>query len=195
MKLYILISGVAMSLIAGLNIAFDLASPLWAVGGVIFCVLLQIALDALIALAIHFTPDRLYPVESPRFRVSEGERSLYLKLGVRTWKDKIPDLGGITGFSKRRLRAPDDPAYIEKYIVECHKGVLTHRLCYPMGLFVVLSLPGLYHFTIALPVAVINVFLHILPTMALRYNTPMLQKMLRRLKRKAADLRATLPRP
>ena len=187
MKLYLLIIGVAMAMIAGVNIACGVASPLYAAVAVVFCVVLQIALDALAALAVRLTPDRLYPAESPRYRVRGWEKKLYLKLGVRAWKDHIPDLGGIGGFSKKRLQSPDDPAYIEKYIIECHKGVLTHRLCYPLGLLVMLTLPNLCAFTIGLPVAVINLILNALPTMALRYNTPMLLGMLKRMRRKAVQ--------
>ena len=184
MKLYLLIITMAMATIAGINIACEVASPLYVIIAVIFCVVLQVALDALAALSVCFTPDRLYPADSPRFRVSEREKRIYIKLGVRVWKEKIPDLGGIGGFSKGRLREPDDPAYIEKYIIECHKGVLTHRLCYPLGLLVMLTLPNLCALTIGLPVAVINLILNALPTMALRYNTPMLLGMLKRMERK-----------
>ncbi len=186
MKLYLLIIGAAMTVIAGVNIACGAASPLYATVAVVFCVVLQIILDALAALVIRLTPDRLYPADSPRYRVSAWEKKLYLKLGVRAWKDHIPDLGGIGGFSKRRLQAPDDPAYIEKYVIECHKGVLTHRLCYPLGLLVMLTLPNLCALTIGLPVAVINLILNALPTVALRYNTPMLLGMLKRMRRKQA---------
>ena len=187
MKLYLFIIGVAIAVITGINIACGVASPLYAVVAVVFCVVLQIALDALAALAIRLTPDRLYPAESPRYRVRGWEKKLYLKLGVRAWKDHIPDLGGIGGFSKKRLQSPDDPAYIEKYVIECHKGVLTHRLCYPLGLLVMLTLPNLCALTIGLPGAVNNLILNALPTMALRYNTPMLLGMLRRMRRKAVQ--------
>lgn len=184
MKLYLFIIGVAMAAIAGINMACGIASPLYAALAVIFCVALQIILDSLAALAVRLTPDRLYPAESPRYRVRPWEKKLYLKLGVRAWKDHIPDLGGIGGFSKKRLQSPDDPAYIEKYVIECHKGVLTHRLCYLLGLIVMLTLPNLCALTIGLPVAVINLILNALPTMALRYNTPMLLGMLKRMRRK-----------
>ena len=170
MKLYLTIIGVAMTLIAGINIACGVASPLYAAVAVVFCVVLQSILDSVAALAIRLTPDRLYPAESPRYRVSGWEKKLYLKLGVRAWKDHIPDLGGIGGFSKKRLQSPDAPAYVEKYVIECHKGVLT--------------LPGLCALTIGLPVAVINLMLNALPTMALRYNTPMLLRMLQRMRQK-----------
>lgn len=185
MKLYLSIIGVAAVIIAGINILCGVASPLYASVAVVFCVVLQIALDGLTALAIRLTPDRLYPADSPRYRVSDREKKLYLRLGVRAWKDRIPDLGGIGGFSKKKLKQPDDPAYIEKYVIECHKGVLTHRICYLLGLPVMLTLPNLCALTIGLPVAVVNLVLNILPTVALRYNTPMLLRMLKRMKRLA----------
>ena len=62
--------------------------------------------------------------------------------------------------------------------------MLIHRICYPLGLLVMLTLPNLCALTIGLPVAVISLILNALPTMALRYNTPMLLGMLKRLKRK-----------
>ena len=62
--------------------------------------------------------------------------------------------------------------------------MLTHRLCYPLGLLVMLTLPNLCALTIGRPVTVINVVLNVLPTMALRYNTPMLLGMLQRMRRK-----------
>ena len=187
MKLYLTIIGVAMAIIAAVNIVCGVASPLYAALAVVFCVVLQISLDSLAAVVIRLTPDRLYPADSPRYRVTDREKKLYLKLGVRAWKDHIPDLGSIGGFSKKRLKEPDDPAYIEKFIIECHKGVLTHRICYPLGLLVMLTLPNLCSLTIGLPVAVINLILNAMPTMALRYNTPMLLGMLKRMRRKAGQ--------
>ena len=187
MKLYLTIIGAAMAIIAAVNIVCGVASPLYAALAVVFCVVLQISLDSLAAVVVRLTPDRLYPADSPRYRVTDREKKLYLKLGVRAWKDHIPDLGSIGGFSKKRLKEPDDPAYIEKFIIECHKGVLTHRICYPLGLLVMLTLPNLCSLTIGLPVAVINIILNAMPTMALRYNTPMLLGMLKRMRRKAVQ--------
>ena len=46
-----------------------------------------------------------------------------------------------------------------------------------------LFVPGIGALSIALPVALVNLFLNILPTLVLRYNTPKLKSMLLRLKR------------
>ena len=115
--------------------------------------------------------------------MSEAEKRLYKKLKVRRWKDKVWELGGLGGFSKKKLKEPDRPEYIEKFIIECNKGVLTHRLSYPIGFLAMLTLPNLCSLTVALPVAIVNLFLNVLPTLALRYNTPKLKAMLKRLQR------------
>ena len=92
--------------------------------------------------------------------------------------------GILCGFSKKKLLEPSNPQYIEKFIIECNKGVATHRLSYPIGFLAMLTLSGVCPFTIALPVALVTLFLNILPTLALRYNTPKLKAMLKRMQRK-----------
>ena len=185
MTLYLSIIGVAMVLIAAVNILSGTAAWHFVIPAVVLCTAAQFALDGLIALVINKLPDRLFGVENPLYRVSETEKRLYKALKVRKWKDKVWELGGLGGFSKKNLAEPDSPAYIEKFIIECNKGVLTHRLSYPIGFLPMLLLPGVCAFSIALPVAVVNLFLNILPTLALRYNTPKLKALLQRIKKKA----------
>lgn len=184
MKMYLSIIGVTMLIVSALNIAFDVASWYYVVLAVVWCVVAQFAVDGLIAIIIKLTPDRWYGVDNPRYNVSERETELYKKLNVRRWKDKVWELGGVGGFSKKALLEPDSPEYIEKFIIECNKGVLTHRLAYPVGVIVMLSLFNVCSFTIALPCAIVNLFLNVLPTIVLRYNTPKLKTLLKRLKRK-----------
>jgi hypothetical protein len=184
MKLYLLTIGIAMALISACNIIAQTASWYWIIIAVVWCTALQFALDGSIAIVINKMPDRWFGVNNPLYRVSQKERELYKKLKVRLWKDKVWELGGIGGFSKKNLRDPSDPNYIEKFIIECNKGVLTHRLSYPIGFLAMLTLPGICSLTIALPVAMVNLYLNILPTLALRYNTPKLKAMLDRLNRK-----------
>lgn len=183
MKLYLSVIGVAVATISTVNAILGVAPWHYAVIATVFCTALQFALDGLIAIVINKMPDGWFGVDNALYRVSDRERVLYKKLKVRCWKDKVWELGGLGGFSKKALREPNNPAYIEKFIIECNKGVATHRLSYPIGFLAMLTLPGVCSLTIALPVAVVNLFLNVLPTLALRYNTPMLQLMLKRLKR------------
>ena len=186
MKLYLSTIGIAMAIISALNILFDVASWYYVIIAVVWCTALQFALDGLIAIIINNMPDAWFGVENRLYFVSKRERELYKKLKVRRWKDKVWELGGLGGFSKKQLKEPDDPEYIEKFIIECNKGVLTHRLSYPIGFLAMFTLPNACALTIALPVAIVNLFLNILPTLALRYNTPMLISILKRLKRKTS---------
>lgn len=187
MKLYLGVIGIAMLVISVFNVLLETATWYYIIVAVVWCTALQFALDGLIAIAINKMPDRWFGVNNRLYYVTQKEKALYKKLKVRLWKDKIWELGGLGGFSKKKLREPDDPKYLEKFIIECNKGVLTHRLSYPIGFLAMLTLSSPCAFTIALPVAVVNLFLNILPTMALRYNTPMLKSILARMERKRQD--------
>ncbi|MEE1049244.1 MAG: hypothetical protein U0M60_17725 [Clostridia bacterium] len=191
MKFYLTVIGVAMLIISAVNIIFDTAAWYNIIILVVVCTALQFALDGLIAIIINKMPDKLFGVDSPLYNVSEVEKSFYKKLKVRSWKDKVWELGGLGGFSKKNLANPNSPEYIEKFIIECNKGVLTHRLSYPIGFLPMLLIPNVCAFSIALPVAVVNLFLNILPTIILRYNTPKLKLMLKRMKKKSEIMNIT----
>lgn len=187
MKLYLSTIGISMAIISIINILCGTAPWYYVIIAVVWCTALQFAFDGLIAIIINKMPDRWFGVDNPLYKVSDRERNLYRKLKVREWKDKVWELGGLGGFSKKRLESPRDPEYIEKFIIECNKGMLTHRLSYPVGFLAMLTLPNVCALTIALPVATVNLFLNILPTLALRYNTPILMSVLSRLKRKKSS--------
>ena len=183
MKLYLSVIGVAMAIISAINIIFNAATWFNVIIAVVLCTAAQFAFDGLIAIIINKMPDRWFAVNNPLYNVSKFEQELYKKLKVRTWKDKIWELGGLGGFSKKNLANPNSTEYIEKFIIECNKGVLTHRLSYPIGFLPMLFIPNICALSIAFPVAIVNLFLNILPTLALRYNTPKLHAMLKRMNR------------
>ena len=177
-----------MLIVSAFNIALNTATWYYIIIAVILCTAAQFALDGLIAIIINKISDRFFGVNNPLYNVSEFERKLYKKLNVRTWKDKLWELGGLGGFSKKNLATPNSPEYIEKFIIECNKGVLTHRLSYPIGFLPMLLIPNVCVYSIALPIAVVNLFLNILPTLALRYNTPKLHAMLKRMNLKSVHI-------
>lgn len=180
MKLYLFIIGLAMFLISIVNLILNTASWYNIIIAVIICTVAQFALDGLIAIIINKMPDRLFGVNNSFYNVSLLENKFYKKIKVRRWKDKVWELGGLGGFSKKKLIDPNSIEYIEKFIIECNKGVLTHRLSYPIGFITMLFMPHILAFSIAFPVAIVNLFLNILPTLALRYNTPKLKMLLKR---------------
>lgn len=184
MKFYLTVIGVAMLIISAVNIIFGAAAWYNIIILVVVCTALQFALDGIIAIIINKMPDKLFGADNSLYNVSDFEKNLYKNLKVRKWKDKVWELGGLGGFSKKNLANPNSPEYIEKFIIECNKGVLTHRLSYPIGFLPMLFIPNICAFSIALPVAMVNLFLNILPTLILRYNTPKLKMLLQRMKRR-----------
>lgn len=186
MKFYLTVIGIAMLIISALNILCNTATWYTVIFLVILCTALQFALDGALAILINKMPDRWFGVDHPLYRVSEREKRFYKKIKVRAWKDKVWELGGLGGFSKKSLLNPNSPEYIEKFIIECNKGVLTHRLAYPIGFLPMLLIPGVCALSIACPVAIVNLFLNILPTIVLRYNTPKLQALFKKMSLKAA---------
>ena len=187
MKLYLSTIGISMIIIAASNIAIETASWYYVIFAVTWCTVLAFMLDAAIAIIVNKMPDRWFGAYNPLFNVSNREKELYKILRVRLWKDKVWELGGLGRFSKRKLLEPDNPTYIEKFVIECNKGVVTHTLSYPVGFVTMLPVFTTCSFTIALPVATVNLYLNILPTIALRYNTPKLKNLLSRLKRQSPD--------
>ena len=193
MKLYLSTIAVATVIISALNIFFGVAAWYYVIIAVIWCAALQFILDSTVALLIKISPDRWWGIDNPLFNVSDRSKRFYKAIKVRHWKDKVWELGGLGGFSKKRLEKPNDPDYVKKFIIECNKGVITHRLSYPIGFLAMLTLSGLPSLTVALPVAAVNLFLNVLPTIVLRYNTPKLKSKLtllnRRSKSNAQDIK------
>ncbi|MBQ4116041.1 MAG: hypothetical protein IJD37_01555 [Clostridia bacterium] len=191
MKLYLSVIGIAMLLISVVNIVFGTAAWYNVIIAVVLCTAAQFALDGLVAIIINKMPDKLFGIDNPLYVVSEAEKSFYKKIKVKSWKDSVWELGGLGGFSKKNLVEPGSPEYIEKFIVECNKGVLTHRLSYPIGFLPMLFMPKVCAFFVGFPVAVVNLFLNVLPTLVLRYNTPKLHAILKRLRRKTERIKET----
>ena len=184
MKLYLSVIGTAMFLISVTNILFNIAPWHSVIIAVVLCTAAEFLLDGLIAIIINKFPDKFFTADNPLYIVSDAEKIFYKKIKVRNWKDKVWELGSLGGFSKKSLTKPGSPEYIEKFIIECNKGVFTHRLSYPIGFLPMLLVPNVWTFSVALPVGVTNLFLNILPTLVLRYNTPKLQVILNRMNKK-----------
>lgn len=134
-----------------------------------------ILVDGLLAFFIRRLPARWFHRGRRIFCVSRRECRLYVLLGVRRWKDKIPELGVFTGFRKNKIYRPKDNEYIARFILECHYGVVIHLAGAAFGFLILLLYPAAYAPWVGIPVSLVNVLLNALPTFALRYNLPKLE--------------------
>ena len=168
----------AMAVIAAANAAAGLPL-LTAVGVTALLTAAVIAVDALFALLIRHLPARWFRYDRRLFRVGHGESRFYQAIAVKRWKGIVPDLGCFTSFPKQRLTAPSDPAYTERYLLEAAYGIVIHAVNIPTGFLILLLLPD-YAWTVALPVACVNLALSLLPLFLLRSNFPTIARLHRR---------------
>jgi len=157
---------------------------------VVLGVIAVFAVDALFAFITRRLPEKWFAPEAKLFSVSKREVDLYRRSKINVWKKYVPEWGCFTGFHKDKMREPSDSAYIGRFLLESNYGVLGHVLGAVFG-FLIMLLPFLRPFAMALPIAAVNFVLSILPTMVLRFNTPPLRRIYRRNlereKRKASE--------
>lgn len=148
------------------------------------CTVFQIAVDGLFAFIVNkCLPNKWFSHENKHFKVSKRTQKFYEKLKIRKWKDKVLELGALGGFRKNKLADPNNIEYIERFLLEINKGVVTHRLGYFFGFLDIFLFPLKYALVIAVPIAIVNLILSAMPTMVLRYNYPKLLAVHKRLSR------------
>lgn len=187
MVMYLTIIIVATILIAVLNIfcnpmAVDY-SWWWIVIATVVSVVIEIGIDGLFAGLVHAIPEKFFDPEKKFFNVSKKERKFYEKIKIKSWKDKVWELGALDGFRKNKIADPNNPVYLRKFLVKANIGMIVHIAGCIMGFAVMLFLPFNFYVTIGLPVALVGFVLNIMPLMVLRYNTPKLKAAYERARR------------
>lgn len=136
-----------------------------------------------VAIIIRLLPKSWFDYNKIIYHVSEKEKNFLVKIGIRRWKDKIPDLGGIVHFKKSNLVDSQNPKYLKKFITETCYGEMLHIFCIISAFLSLLFVPNQLLLSKALPIALIYSFLNIPSILIQRYNRPRLLKQLKRLER------------
>ena len=183
MVLYSIIIVISMIVTSVLNILFNpLYHDQWWLY-IIFTLALTIIVilvDALVAIIIRKMPEKWFQKDKGIFRTSEAELKFYNFLRVQKWKNYVPELGSFTGFHKNHVANPFDNEYIARFILEARYGIAIHFYSVPASFLILLLDWRMYSgqsniwLTIALPVAVINAILIVLPAFVLKHNLPRL---------------------
>ena len=146
----------------------------WEVLLVCGCAIVAVVIvDAIVATCCRLLPKRCVPYEGKVFRVSKREKLFYERVGIRKWKDKIPEIGHFTGFRKTKVEAPKSIEYVERFLLECRYGEVGHFVSCIFGFILLIPLPFLptYSLAVTLPVAIINALLNLPSLLILRYNS------------------------
>lgn len=180
MKLYGTIIFLVNFFVALFNVIFNKSiSTLWAIFGTILCTVCVIIVDAIIALIFSRLSDKYYDENAKICNISKKQIRIYEKLGIKHWKDKVPELGALNHFSKSKIDAPKDNKYLHKFLIESVKGIRVHLVSSILG-FIVLIVPmPQTWYQIGLYVAITNFVLNIMPLMILQYNIPKLKMLIK----------------
>ena len=133
--------------------------------------IIVIIIDGITAGIARSLPQKLAELTTRIFKVSKKERTFYSKIGIKKWKDKIPEIGHFTGFRKNKISDPKNPEYIKRFINESAYGEIGHFLSIFTGILLLLIpiFPQVW-FSISLGVIIVNGILNIPPIIVLRYN-------------------------
>ena len=160
----------------------------WVIAILAGCVIVEFALDGLMAYLIHELPDKWFEPDKKLYKVGKKERKLYEFLKVKKWKDKVWELGGLGGFRKNKIVDANDYNYLKQFIIESNKGIVIHWAGIVIGCVLMLIIPIEFILTVSLPVCVVNAILNIMPICVLRYNIPKLEVAMQRAKRNKEKL-------
>ena len=181
---YIFIILIMMGVISGLNIAFN---PMYDwyiyIIAVVAYVIVVIIIDAIVATVIRKMPEKYFDYHKKVFTTTKGEAKFYKVIGVKKWKEHVPELGMFTGFRKNKIENPKDPTYLARYILEACYGIVIHFWSVPASFLIMLLDFKMYTgnsnlwLFVALPVAIVNAILIVLPAFILKYNLPKLVRL------------------
>jgi hypothetical protein len=181
MLLYTLIISIATVIIILANFfiagSLDLNNLLWLTIDTVTGVIAIIAWDGLMAFIIRRAlPMSWFSPGKKIFQVSKKEKKFYQSIKIKSWKDKIPELGGFTSFHKNELSSSNDVEYLKRFIIESNYGVIIHVENALLGLLIFL-IPMCSAPSIWIPIFAVNFVLSMLPVFVLRYVTHTLNRL------------------
>ena len=152
---------------------------------VLFSVAMCIVFDGVVAIIFcKFIPEKAYIKENCLFKVPKFERNIYNIIKIKNWKDYTLELGFLNGFRKNKIESPYDNNYIQKFIIECNRGYLTHLIAIFICTPLIFISPEKLRFTIILPIVITNAIINFMSVAILRNNVYKLYRIYEKNERK-----------
>lgn len=170
MKLYIFLIILANVVIDVINILFVESAWYVIVAFTALSTIVAFIIDLILAVVIRRLPEKWFNPQKKVFKIFNFEKRLYECIGVKKFKDKIPELGKYSGFRKNHVVDPKNPDYLYRFMMECCYGEVIHIISVPIGVLAMFCMPKTLWLTSGLPVVIVNAILCALPYFVLRYN-------------------------
>lgn len=133
------------------------------------------------AIIIRMLPQKWFVPENKIYIVKDKERQFLLSIGIKKWKDKIPELGQTVNFKKDKLADANSATYIRKFLIETCYAETLHISCCVTALIAMFFMPDGNFWNISFPIAVIYSIYNLPSILIQRYNRPRLIAQLKRL--------------
>ena len=167
---------ISLTLIIALNTLLSSLSFGYVLGSTMLAFLIVFVIDAVVAAIVHAIPENKINPFSRCYKTGKKERKFYEKLGVKKWKDIIPESGKyLCHFAKDKVYEPNNNEYVLKFLREtCYAGIM-HIVSIFLGFVPLIFLPE--KLNIVLAICLVNAFLQLLPVIVQRYNRDRLYKL------------------
>lgn len=141
-------------------------------------VIAVVAIDGITAFIVRWLlPEKWFKTRNEVFVAHKNEQLFLDKIGIKKWKDHIPELGFFTAFRKNKISDPKNNQYVERYIMEANYGVTVHFASVLLGFAVIFIYPIKECLCFGIPVAVVNAICNLSSFAILRYNLPKLHRL------------------
>lgn len=178
--MYLIFILISMSVIATINGLLLSAYNVWYIIFIdVSSTIVMLIIDALIAVVIRYVfPLKWFSADKMILSAGKTEKLLLERLGIKKWKDKVPELGGFSSFHKDKIYNPRSTEYLKRFVSESNVGIICHILGGVLGFSILFFKPFCMLVSVCLPVVIINLFLNMLPAEVLRYNLYKLRKLI-----------------
>lgn len=182
----IIFIGTLISTLLGVFVGVPLAgvseSRIFAI--TIISLLALVVIDAVCALFVRYClPKKVFNPFLKVYNVGKNERKFYEKIGIRKWKDRIPEAGQIfADFSKTEVADMTNNEYVKKFMSETIYAEIMHWLSMLFS-FLIIFIDLRLALTVGLPLVIGNMILNLMPVLVQRYNRPKLMVLYERNKR------------
>ena len=179
---------IAWIVIIGLNVVINIPVynfEIWYICvAVIGSTIAVIAIDGLTAAIVRWMPNKWFNPFAKCFKVYKWEKRFYENIGIKKWKDLVPELGHFTKFRKNKIVDPNNNEYISRFLLEIVYGRVGHVASFFTGFLIIFIFPLKYAMCFGFPVAIVNIIMNYMSVAILRYNTPKLIVLYKHNKRK-----------
>lgn len=154
---------------------------------IIISLLVLVVIDGVCALFVRYClPKKVFNPFLKCYNVGKFERKFYEKIGIRKWKDRIPEAGQLfANFAKTEIADMTNNEYVYKFMSETIYAELMHWLSAIFS-FLIIFIDLRLALTVGLPLVIGNMILNLMPILVQRYNRPKLMVLYQRNERMKA---------